>query len=159
MGSRDNGRSAPSAARHGSYRSGFAFGILSFLALGVLGVVSTILISRIYGVRIVGQFALVSAPVAMLWVLSTAKEQAALIKEITRLPPRHPRVTQLFAAVFTFSSGLTAAMSILAMLLSWLVFRGPLHEPGLVPPTIVSLAGYAIVTNTGWNFDSIFSAF
>lgn len=151
--------SSPSAARHGSYRSGFAFGILSFLAMAVLGAVSTIVTARIYGVQIIGQFALVLAPVAALWVLSTAKEQAALIKEITALPPRHPRVTQLFAAVFTFSSGLTVVMSALAALVVWLVFRGPLHVPELVTPAFVSLAGYAIVTNTAWNFDAIFSAF
>lgn len=127
--------------------------------MGILGVLSTVLISRIYGVKIIGQFALVTAPVAALWVLSTAKEQAALIKEITGLPPRHPRVTQLFAAVFTFSSGLTVVMSILGAIVSWVVFRGPVHHPELVKPVFVSLAGYALVTNTGWNIDSIFSAF
>jgi hypothetical protein len=31
--------------------------------------------------------------------------------------------------------------------------------PELVTPAFVSLAGYAIVTNTAWNFDAIFSAF
>jgi O-antigen/teichoic acid export membrane protein len=154
-----NDSKPPSSAQHGSYRSGFAFGILSFLAMGVLGIVPLILSSRIYGVRIIGQFALVSAPVLALWVLSTAKEQAALIKEITGLPPRHPRVTQLFAAVFTFSSGLTIVMSILGAFISWIVFRGPLHHPELVGPVFVGLAGYALITNTGWNIDSVFSAF
>jgi O-antigen/teichoic acid export membrane protein len=144
---------------HGSYRSGFAFGILSFLAVAVFGVVSTVATARIYGVRVIGEFALASAPVTALWVLSTAKEQAALIKEITGLAPRHPRVTELFVAVFTFSSGLTAAMALIVAAIAAIVFRGPLHHPELVVPTFVNLAGYAIVTNTGWNFDSIFSAF
>ena len=63
-----------------------------------LGLVSTIITARLYGVRIIGEFALVTVPVAALWALSSVKEQQALIKEITRLPPRHPRVTQLFAA-------------------------------------------------------------
>jgi O-antigen/teichoic acid export membrane protein len=127
--------------------------------MSAFGVASTIITARIYGVRIVGEFALTMAPVAALWVLSTAKEQAALIKEITSLPPRHPRVTQLFAAVFTFSAGLTALMSALGALGVSLVFRGPLHVPQLVTPALVSLAGYAIVTNTAWNLDSVFSAF
>jgi O-antigen/teichoic acid export membrane protein len=148
-----------SGARHGSYRAGFAFGILSFVGMALFGVVSTVATARIYGVRIIGQFALVSAPVVALWVLSTAKEQAALIKEITQLPPRHPRVTQLFSAVFTFSSTLTITMSALGGIVAALVFRGPLHHPELVTPTLVSLAGYALITNTGWNIDSIFSAF
>jgi O-antigen/teichoic acid export membrane protein len=146
-------------ARHGSFRSGFGFGVLSFASVAAFSVVSTISTSRLYGVRIIGEFALVSAAVAALWVLSTAKEQAALIKEITRLPPRHPRVTQLFAAVFTFSFTLTVVMSTLAALTAWLVFSGPLHHPDLVTPTFVSLAGYVLVTNTGWNIDAILSAF
>ncbi len=146
-------------AAHGSYRAGFAFGILSFLAVAVFGVVSTIATARIYGVHVIGQFAIASAPVATLWVVSTAKEQAALIKEITSLQPRHPRVTQLFAAVFTFSCGLTVAMALVVAAVSVLIFRGPLHHPGLVRPMLVSLAGYTIVTNTGWNIDSIFAAF
>ena len=127
--------------------------------MAAFGVVSTIATARIYGIRIIGQFALCSAPVAAMWVLSTAKEQAALIREITELPARHPRVTELFAAVFTFSAGLTAIVSFLGALVSVFVFRGPLHAPELIPPMLVSLAGYAIVTNTGWNIDSVFSAF
>jgi O-antigen/teichoic acid export membrane protein len=156
--SSESSSSSP-GARHGSFRSGFAFGILSFLAMTAFGVVSTIVTARIYGVRVIGEFALAFAPTAALWVLSTAKEQAALIREITGLPPRHPRITELFAAVFTFSSALTFVMSIFAGIAALLVFRGPLHHPELVTPSLVSLAGYAVVTNTGWNIDSIFSAF
>jgi O-antigen/teichoic acid export membrane protein len=148
-----------SPQQNASYRSGFAFGILSFLALAVLGLASTIVTARIYGVTIIGEFALTMAPVTLLWVLSTAKEQAALIKEITGLPRRHPRVTELFGAVFTFSSALTVFASLLAAGGVWLLFRGPLGVPQLVTPAFVSLAGYAIVTNTAWNFDAIFSAF
>jgi O-antigen/teichoic acid export membrane protein len=148
-----------SSAGHGSYRSGFAFGGLGFLLAAVLGVASMIVTSRLYGVRIIGQFALVSAPVGVLWILSTVKEQQALIREITGLAPRHPRVTQVFAAVFTFSSGLTAAVAMLDAVVCRFVFHGPLHAPKLIAPAFVSITGYAIVTNTGWNIDSIFSAF
>jgi len=148
-----------SSPRHASYRSGFLFGTLSFFVVAIVGVVSTILTARLYGVRIIGQFALVSVPVAALWVLSSVKEQQALIKEITGLPARHPRVTQLFAAVFTFSSALTIGVAMLAAVVCWFVFRGPLHAPELIPSTFVSIAGYAIITNTGWNVESILSAF
>jgi O-antigen/teichoic acid export membrane protein len=142
-----------------SYRSGFFFGVLSFLVVACVGVVSTIVTSRLYGVRVIGQFALVSVPVAALWVLSSVKEQQALIREITGLPPRHPRVTQLFAVVFTFSGVLTVVVAVVVAVSSVFVFRGPLHDPELIAPTLVNIAGYALVTNTGWNIDSIFSAF
>lgn len=146
-------------AKRATYRSGFAFGTLSFLSATVLGLVSTIVTARLYGVRVIGEFALVMVPVAALWALSSVKEQQALIKEITRLPPRHPRVTQLFAAVFTFSSALTAVVAMLDAVVCWFVFRGPLHAPELLAPTFVSIAGRATVTNTGWNIDSVLSAF
>jgi O-antigen/teichoic acid export membrane protein len=148
-----------STAKRASYRSGFVFGTLGFFALAAVGVVSMIVISRLYGVRIIGQFALVTASVGALWLLSTVKEQEALIKEITGLPPRHPRVTQLFAVVFTFSASLTVVVALLDAIVCWFVFRGPLDAPALISPVFVSIAGYAIVTNTGWNIDSILSAF
>jgi O-antigen/teichoic acid export membrane protein len=143
----------------GSYRSGFLFGALSFVGVAVLGLVSTIITSRLYGVRVIGQYALVFVPVAALWVLSTVKEQQALIREITGLPARHERVTQLFSVVFTFSFALTLAVAVLDAVVCWFVFRGPLNAPDLLAPALVNIAGYAAFTNTGWNIDSILSAF
>ena len=69
-----------STAKRASYRSGFIFGALSFVGVAAVGFASTIVTSRIYGVRIIGQSALVYAPVNALWLLSTVKEQQALIK-------------------------------------------------------------------------------
>lgn len=148
-----------SSAKRGSYRAGFVFGTLSFSSTVGIGFLSTIVTARLYGVDVIGQFALVWAPVAAMWVLSTIKEQQALIKEITGLAPRQPRVTQLFAAVFTFSVGLTVAVAILDAVVCLFVFPGPLDAPQLLAPALVSIAGYTVVTNTGWNVDSIFSAF
>jgi O-antigen/teichoic acid export membrane protein len=142
-----------------SYRSGFLFGTLNFFAVTVVGVASMVLTSRLYGIHVIGQYALVWAPVGALMLLSTIKEQQALIKEITGLPRRHPRVTQLFAAVFTFSSSLTVVVALLDAVACWFIFRGPLHQPDLIPAVFVQMAGYVIIMNTGWNVDSIFSAF
>lgn len=147
------------AGKRGSYRSGFLFGTLSFFAVAGLGVISTIVTARLYGVRIIGEFALVTVPVAVLWALSSVKEQQALVKEITPLPPRHPRVTQLFAAVFTFSAVLTLGVALLDLVVCWLVFRGPLKAPDLLAPAFVSVVGRATIGNTGWNIDSVLSAF
>lgn len=145
--------------RRASYRAGFFFGTLSFLGTAVLGLVSTIVTSRIYGVEIIGEYALVFAPVAALSLLSSVKEQKALIKEITGLPPRHPRVTQLFAVVFGFSWALTSVVAVLVAGACWFAFNGPLHAPELLAPVYVSIAGYVVVSNTNWNLDAVFSAF
>ncbi|HET6997990.1 MAG TPA: lipopolysaccharide biosynthesis protein [Solirubrobacterales bacterium] len=148
-----------SDGKRGTYRAGFFFGSLSFGATLLLGFASTVLTARLYGIDVVGDYALVFAPVSALWVLSTIKEQQALIKEITKLEPRHPRVTQLFAAVFTFSTGLTALVALLVAIACAFVFPGPLDAPELLAPALVSIAGYTLVTNTGWNLDSVLSAF
>ncbi|HSS42507.1 MAG TPA: polysaccharide biosynthesis C-terminal domain-containing protein [Solirubrobacterales bacterium] len=154
-GKQDDNRSG----ERGSYRSGFFFGTLSFLGTAVLGFVSTIVTARLYGVETIGEFTLAIAPAGILFVLSTVKEQQALIREIAELPPKHPRVTQLFAAVFTFSWGLTAVVASLDVVACWFLFRGPLDQPDLFAPAAVSVLGYVLVTNTGWNIDTIFSAF
>jgi putative inorganic carbon (hco3(-)) transporter len=147
------------AGKRGTYRAGFFFGSLSFLGTALLGLVSTIVTARIYGVDTIGEFTLATAPAGILFVLSTVKEQQALIKEITGLQPRHPRVTELFSAVFFFSAGLTLAVAAADIVVCWFVFHGPLHRPDLFMPAAVSVANYAIFTNTGWNIDSVFSAF
>ncbi len=147
------------AGKRGSYRAGFFFGSLSFAATLALGFGSTILTARLYGVSTIGDYALAFAPVSALWVLSTIKEQQALIKELTGLQPRHPRVTELFAAVFTFSTVLTWTMALVDAVVCAVVFPGPLDAPQLLAPALVSIAGYALITNTGWNLESILSAF
>src|ERR1700749_3048139 len=149
----------PSRGERGSYRAGFFFGALSFLVSVGLGFISTIITARLYGVEVIGQFALVGAPVAAMWTLSSVKEQQALIKELTRLEPRAPRVTQLFAAVFTFSFALTVVVAILDALACLFLFPGPLHAPELLTPALVSIAGLTLILNTGWNLDSVLSAF
>lgn len=146
-------------AKRGTYRAGFFFGALSFAASLALGFGSTVLTARLYGISVIGDFALVYAPVSALWVLSTVKEQQALIKEMTGLAPRHPRVTELFAAVFTFSTCLTALMAAIDAVVCVYVFPGPLGAPHLLAPALVSIAAYALLTNTGWNIDSILSSF
>lgn len=146
-------------SERGSYRAGFFFGALSFLASVGLGFISTVITARLYGVKVIGEFALVWAPVAVMWTLSSIKEQQALIREITQLQPREPRVTQLFAAVFTFSFGLTVAVAALDAVGSYFLFRGPLHQPDLLVPALASIAGYTLILNTAWNLDSVLSAF
>jgi O-antigen/teichoic acid export membrane protein len=147
------------AAERGTYRTGFFFGALSFLASVGLGFFSTIITARLYGIEVIGEFALVWAPVAAMWALSSIKEQQALIREITQLEPREPRVTQLFAAVFTFSVGLTVVVALLDAGACLFLFPGPLDAPELLAPALVSIAGYTVILNTGWNLDSILSAF
>ena len=143
----------------GSYASGVAFGAASFALVAIVGVVSSIVTARIYHVRIIGEFALAYAPTSIVWFLSTVREQAALVRELVTLPPRHPRVTALFAAVFAFSTALTLTVSVLAAVAVWFVFHGPIDHPYLFLPACANLAAYTVLANPGWNLDSVFAAF
>ncbi len=145
--------------RRSSYREGLAFSALSFVASGLLGVISSIAIARAYGVEVLGEFALATAPVSVAWFLSTVKERPAFIRELAFLEPRAPRVTGLFYAVFAFSFALTALVSVLALVAVYFVFRGPVGQPELFTPAVVSMAGFLVLTNTCFNIDTVLSGF
>jgi O-antigen/teichoic acid export membrane protein len=142
-----------------SFRQGFGFGGLSVLAGAVLGIGSSIAIARLYGIEVIGQFALVSAPTGLVWFLSTVREKPGLVRKLAALPPRAPMVSGLFLATLAFSFGLTAVVSAIGAVVTYFVFRGPIGQPGLFLPAVVSLAGYLVITNTCWNYDTVFGAF
>jgi O-antigen/teichoic acid export membrane protein len=133
--------------------------VLSFGLILLISLVTQVVVARVYGVRVIGEFALAFAPTGAVWILSTVREQAALVRELAKLPPQAPRSTALFLAVFCFSFLLTLGVAAIAVPIVWLVFHGPIYEPQLFAPAVVSLAGYVTVTNTCWNLDSMFSAY
>lgn len=142
-----------------SYRKGLGFSALSFAVLAVLGLLTSVAIARIYGVTLLGEFALATAPVNILFALSSAREQVALIRELATLAPRAPRVSGLFYAVLIFSFGLTVAFALLTVAVVYVLFHGPIDQPALFLPTIAYIVGYTVIQNTCWNVDMVFSAF
>jgi O-antigen/teichoic acid export membrane protein len=149
---------APAAGR-GSYGSGLGFGAFSFLSNVLLSLAASVIVARLYGVTVVGQYALAGAPAGAVWLLSTVREQPALTRKLTPLEPRDGRITGLFAAVLTFSFTLTAAVSLLAGLVTLLVFDGPIGQPGLVLPAETMLLASLLFVNTCWNLDTVLGAF
>jgi O-antigen/teichoic acid export membrane protein len=145
--------------KRASYSVGAGFSALSWATIAVIGVASGIVIARLYGAEVIGQFALVIAPVNAVWLLSSARERPAFVRELAVLEPRAPRATGLFAAVLAFSFSLTVVVTLLALPIIYLVFTGPIDQPDLFVPIAVSLVGYTLVTNTGVNVDAVFSAF
>jgi len=111
-----------------SFTNAFGFGALSFLVSGVLALASSILTARIYGITVIGEFALAYAPTGAVWFLSSVREQPALIRMLAPLKPRSPRVTGLFVPVFIFSSCLTLIASAVAAGATYLLFQGPIEE-------------------------------
>jgi O-antigen/teichoic acid export membrane protein len=151
--------SALAESRTDGYRRAFSFGVGGFVVNAVIAMFTTIVVARLYGIEVIGAFALASAPVIALWYLSTVGEQPALNRELASLEPRQPAVTALAAVVFLFSMALTAVVASLAALGSILLFEGPIDRPDLVAPTLVSLTGYLLLMKPCWSIDGVFAAF
>jgi O-antigen/teichoic acid export membrane protein len=145
--------------QRGSYGAGLGFGTASFAVNALLGIAASILTARLYGITTVGDFALAGAPVGAVWLLSTVREQPALLRALAPLPARDPAITGLFASVFTFSVALTAVVSVIAGVVAAVLFNGPIHHPGLVLPAQAMLLGSLLFMNTCWNLDTVFNAF
>src|SRR5690349_18139373 len=84
-----------------SYGAGVAFSLASFASIAIITLFTSVLSARLYGITVIGQAALALAPVAIVTLLSTVREQPAMVRELAKLEPRHPRVTGVFLAVFT----------------------------------------------------------
>jgi O-antigen/teichoic acid export membrane protein len=142
-----------------SLSSGLSFGALSFGAGAILAIVSSVVTARLYGVEVIGEFALVAAPAAVLWFLSDAGEQTASVRLLVDLPNRHPRVTGIFVAVSCFSLVLTAVVGALVMAGAYLLLNGPIGRPGLVAPAAVNTLGCICISNPAWNLETPLKAF
>ncbi|HYV16563.1 MAG TPA: lipopolysaccharide biosynthesis protein [Conexibacter sp.] len=142
-----------------SYRQGAALGVLSFGAMGVVSLISSVVVARLYGVEEIGRWALASAPASAAAFLSSFRERPAVVRELALLPPRAPRVTALVAAVFAASTALTLVVGALGFVVAAALYRGPLHHPDLVRATGVAMAGYVLVTNSCFNLDTVLAAF
>jgi O-antigen/teichoic acid export membrane protein len=142
-----------------SLRSGLSFGALSFAVSALVAIVSSIVTARIYGVDVIGQFALVSAPAGAIWFLSNAGEQIASVRLLVDLPRRDPKVTGIFAAVFTFSMTLTTVVGLLVLAAAYFLLRGPVGQPELFAPAAVNTAGCVLISNPAWNLETPLTAF
>ena len=166
-GSQEGAVPAPSASREArsdawagrSYSAGLTFSLAGFAVIGVISLFTSILSARLYGITVIGQAALSLAPVTIVTLLSTVREQPAMVRELAKLEPRHPRVTGVFLAVFLFSFTLTAVVTALGLVVCYLAFHGPLHNPKLVPVAAFALCGYLLVINTCWCIDGVLGAF
>jgi O-antigen/teichoic acid export membrane protein len=145
--------------RRASYREGAAFGVLTFGSVAMLALIGSVLNSRIYGVNVIGEYALAMATVAAVRLLSTTKERPALVRELSLLDARQPRVTALFYATLTFSTVLTCVVGAIAVAVTELLLTGPISQPELLAPIAVNVAGYALIGNVGENFDVVFNSF
>lgn len=125
----------------------------------VLGLGSSIAIARIFGVNVIGEYALTLAPVGLMTYISSAQEQAALVRELSVLKARAPRITGLVTAVQSFSLGLTLLVAVPVTVVMWILLEGPIGQPELVWPMVAQMASYVVIQNTCLNADMVLTAF
>jgi O-antigen/teichoic acid export membrane protein len=142
-----------------THRRGLSYAVSSFMVNGVIGLVGAVITSRIYGVDVMGEYALVVAPWLILITLSSVAEQVALVRELAGLPAKSPRVTGLFLPVLGFSFLLTLVVGSIVMGVTVALFRGPTNQPQLVLPALGVVLAYLFFDNTSLNLDGVFSAF
>jgi O-antigen/teichoic acid export membrane protein len=147
------------AARRASYREGAGFAALTFGSVASIALVTSIATSRIYGVQVIGEYALTAATLAAVRLISTTKERPALVRELATLEPRDPRVTGLFLATLAFSAVLTFLVAALVLGVAYLLFSGPISQPDLTLAAAATLAGYVLIGNTDENLNTIFNGF
>ncbi len=146
-------------ARRASYREALSYGAMSTVALALFGVVSSIVIARIFKAEVIGEAAIALAPYLALQLLSSFREQAALVRKLATLPPRDPRITGLSAAVMAFSTALVVTVAMIVAAGTWWAFNGPIDRPELIAPALAVIAAYAVVGNPGWNLNMVLSSF
>ncbi len=142
-----------------SIGEGMSFAALSFTLTAAVFAVNAVVTSRIYGVEVIGQYALACAPWLTLISFSTITEQVPFVKRLAVLPIGSRRAGALLVAVLTFSAALTTVMAVPILLLGAVALRGPIHQPGLVLPAVVIVLGYVAIENPSWNLDSVLSGF
>lgn len=143
-----------------SYTSGLFFGALSFGSMLVLGLGSSVALARVYGVEVIGEYAILLASMMAVNLLSTLREQEALIRDIARFDRRDPRITGRFAATLAFSIGLTVVAATAVGTVLWFVLPSAgIDRPSLVGPAIVIILGYTLIDKVAWNIDVVLAAF
>lgn len=149
----------PTAPKRTSLKAGFGFAAGSFVANAVVGLFSAVLTARVYGVEVIGEFALATAPWLTLVQFSSVAEQVALQREVATMPLRDPRATALFLPVLGFSFSLTSLAAVPITLLGIVALRGPIDQPELVAPAVTIVVAYCLLENTSWNVDALFAGF
>ncbi len=148
-------------ARHqrGSYTEGIGFEAIAFVLVTIITLGSSVAIARLYGVDVLGEYALAFAPYYALNNLSSVREQAAFARRIATMEPRDPLVTGLWVAMFGFSTALTVGMAVVVLVVTYLVYTGPMGRPELFPLAVIPVVMGVVVFNPSWNLDRVFTTF
>ncbi|MGB0970950.1 MAG: oligosaccharide flippase family protein [Mycobacterium sp.] len=124
-----------------------------------IGVVSALVVSRVYGAAILGAYALAYVGVAMLPLATSLCEQPALVRLLAMEPQRGERGSGLALAALTLSYTLTLLIGPLVALGSAFYLIHAARLPEAVAPMVALVIGYIVLDKLSWNIDGVLSAY
>ena len=127
--------------------------------MGGASLVSSILLARIYGVTVIGQYALILSIVLFTVICSTLREQTALVRDLATLERHDEQISGGFYAVICFSFAIAGAVGTVVYFISSAILRDVLDQPAIVPAMGVALLSHLIFERVAWTVDSVLIAF
>ena len=124
-----------------------------------IGVISALVISRVYGATILGAYALAYVGVAALPHATSLCEQPALVRLLAMEPERGERGSGLALATLTLSYTLTLLFGPLVALASAFYLIHAARLPEAVAPMVALVIGYIVLDKLSWNIDGVLSAY
>jgi O-antigen/teichoic acid export membrane protein len=120
----------------------------------VLGLASAVITARVFGVEVIGAFALATLLTGSLHLVSNVREQGGLVRELTRHRRGTPEPRALTWATLALSFVITTVVLVpFAVLAVWLL-SDVFDRPELVLPFAVLTVGYVLLDNTSSNLDA-----
>ena len=124
-----------------------------------IGVVSALVISRVYGATILGAYALTYIVVALLAQATSLCEQPALVRLLAVEPERGERGSGLVLATMTLSYGLTLLAGPVVAGGTAYYLTHAAHLPEAVAPMVCLVFGFVFMDKLSWNLDGVLSAY
>ena len=136
------------------YARGLKYSAYDTLSAFVLGLASAIVTARVFGVEVIGAFALAAMLTGALHLVSNVREQGGLVRELTRYAPRAPEARALLWLVLGCSAVITVLVLLPFGALAVFLLSDVFDRPELVAPFAVLTAAYVLLDNTSFNLDA-----
>ncbi|MEQ6901076.1 polysaccharide biosynthesis C-terminal domain-containing protein [Nocardioides sp. YIM 152588] len=151
--------SAPDSGDQGFLKRATNIAMFGSFANIALGLISAVVISRIYGASILGEFALAYAAIAALSVITTLGEDVALVRLLAVEPPRSVKGSGIALATISASLGVTVVLLPVVAVGTAIYLRDAADVPQAVGPMLALLGGYLLFDKLAWNLDGVLSAY
>lgn len=133
------------------------FGVLSFLCAALIGIAASICVARLYGIAVVGAYALALAPAGTLALVASVREQVALVRQLSGASGSED-ARGLVAAMVLFSLATGLVLGAVVVGIAAAVFTGPVGRPDLIAAAAVLVGSQVVLGAVAGALDAALSA-